>query len=149
MDYSLPHARVLLEAMTLTAERLKSGTKAAVPLPILRAILAAATSQMPFNKEFYLATYSDVAAACRAGQIRDPHAHFIESGYLEGRQGAKPEVDESYYRKTYPDVAAAIGKEEIKSAYEHYVKSGAAEGRYPNEAYMAHMKYWQEVFSRK
>jgi len=149
MDYFLPHGRVLLDAMMLTPDRLKSGTKAAIPLPVLRAILAVAISELPFNKDFYLATYSDVATAYRAGQIRDPHVHFIESGYLEGRQGTKPDVDENYYRKTYPDVAAAISRGEIRSAYEHYVNSGAAEGRSPNEAHMQHMKYWREVFSNK
>jgi len=149
MDYSLPHARVLLEAMLLTPERLKGGTKAAVTLPILRAILAAATAGMPFDREFYLATYGDVADACRSGQIRDPHAHFIEVGYIEGRQGTKPNVDETFYRKTYPDVAAAIGKGDIKSAYDHYLSTGAAEGRFPNEAYVEHIKYWHELFAGK
>jgi hypothetical protein len=148
MEYSLPNARLLLDALTVSFERLKTGGKAAVPLPVLRAILSVAVASLPFSEEFYLSTYSDVAAAHKAGQIQDLHSHFVASGFFEGRLGGKPEVDESFYRKTYPDVAMAITKGEVASGYEHFIKAGALEGRSPNPGFMRSMKYWQEIFAR-
>ena len=149
MDHFLPHAKILLGAMLLTPERLKTGARAAVPLPILRAILTASASNLPFDKEFYLATYSDVASAYKAGRIQDVHTHFVETGYFEGRLGSNPNVDEAYYRKTYPDVATAIKSGALKSGYEHYIKTGAAEGRSPNAEHVQLMKYWQEIFEKR
>jgi hypothetical protein len=149
MDYFLPNAKILLDALSLTPERLKAGTRAPVPLPILRAILTTSAAKLPFDKEFYLGTYSDVAAAFKTGRIQDLHSHFAETGYFEGRLGSKPYVDEAYYRKTYPDVATAINSGALKSGYEHYIKTGAGEGRSPNAEHVQFMKYWQEVFDKK
>jgi hypothetical protein len=149
MDYFLPNAKILLDAMMLTPERLLTGTRAAVPLPILRAILTTAASKLPFDKDYYLATYSDVATAYKAGRIKDLHSHFAETGYFEGRLGSKPNVDEAYYRKTYPDVATAINSGALKSGYEHYIKIGATEGRAPNAEHEHFRKYWQEIFAKK
>jgi hypothetical protein len=148
MENSLPNARLLLDALAVSPERLKAAGKAAVPLPVLRALLSAAVASQPFNEEFYLSTYSDVSAAHKAGQIEDLRSHFIASGFLEGRLGAKPDVDEGFYRKTYPDVAVAISKGEVASGYEHFVTAGAWEGRSPNAASQRSMKYWQDVFAK-
>jgi hypothetical protein len=148
MDAFLPNAQVLLEAMMLTPARLRSGTRAAVPLSVVRAILASAAAALPFNEEFYLKTYSDVAEAHRSGQIRDLHAHFVASGFLEGRLGSEPGLDEQFYRRAYPDVATAIAKGELKSGYEHYIKAGAREGRSPNPAHLRAMKQWEEASSK-
>jgi hypothetical protein len=149
MDYFLPNAKILLDALLLTPERLKTGVRAAVPLPILRAILTTSASKLPFDKDFYLATYNDVAAAYKSGRIQDLHSHFAETGYFEGRFGSKPDVDEAYYRKAYPDVATAINSGGVKSGYEHYIKTGAAEGRSPNAEHVQLMRFWQEIFDKR
>ena len=100
---TLPNGRVLLAGMMLTRERLRTGIKAAVSVPILRAILSAATAQLPFDEDFYLATYPDIKDAYSAGQIADLHEH-----YLEGRLGTMPEFDADFYMASYPDVAEAL-----------------------------------------
>jgi hypothetical protein len=93
---ALPNGRVLLAGMTLTPERLRSGTKAAVSMRVLRAILLVAIAKLPFDGQFYLATYPDIKDAYYGGRISDLHEHFIEQGYLEGRLGTMPEFDERF-----------------------------------------------------
>jgi hypothetical protein len=142
---NLPNGRVLLSGMMLTSERLRSGTKAAVSVQVLRAILTAAITRLPFDESFYLATYPDIREAHSAGRINDLHEHFIEDGYLEGRLGTDPVVDEDFYREAYPDVASAMDSGKVASAFDHYITAGCFEGRYANEAEMASIKPWLEL----
>ena len=79
---SLPNGRILLERMALSPERLKSGSRAAVSLTILKAILSIAASKIPFDPEFYLATYPDIREAHKSGRITDLVSHFVETGVL-------------------------------------------------------------------
>jgi hypothetical protein len=143
---ALPNGRVLLSGMRLTSERLRSGTKAAVEVQILRAILTAAIARLPFDESFYLATYPDIREAHSGGRINNLHEHFIEDGYLEGRLGTNPAVDEDFYREIYPDVARALDSGKVASAFDHYIAAGCSEGRYANEAEMESIKPWLELF---
>ena len=49
----------------------------------LRPLVAAS----PFSQEFYLGQYPDLLKASASGRLPDPHRHFIEHGYFEGRFG--------------------------------------------------------------
>jgi hypothetical protein len=91
------------------------------------------------------ATYPDIREAYQAGRINNLREHFIEDGYLEGRLGTDPRVDDRFYRETYPDVAKAVGSGKVKSAFDHYVTAGCFEGRCANEADMERMTAWLEV----
>jgi hypothetical protein len=142
----LPHGRVLMDGMALTPERLRTGSKVAVSLPVLRAVLSAAVSQLPFDAEFYRQTYPDIQQAYETGQIQDLRAHFIETGYFEGRLGADPGFDEQFYRRSYPDVVEALASGSINSALEHYVQAGAAEGRHANASEAAIAARWRRLF---
>jgi hypothetical protein len=142
----LPHGRVLLDGMSLTPERLRTGSKVAVSLPVLRAVLSAAISQLPFDAEFYRQTYPDIQAAYETGEIVDLRAHFIEAGYFEGRLGADPGFDEQFYKMSYPDVVEALAAGTIKSAFEHYVRAGAAEGRHANVSDVDITARWMRLF---
>ena len=133
----------------INQERLRVGSKAAVSLPVLRAILVAATSAMPFDEDFYSFTYPDLRDAHEAGHVADLRTHFVEEGYFEGRFGAKPDVDETFYRKTYPDVAAAVAKGDVKSGLDHYMRAGAFEGRFANPEDMETVKQWNALLGRK
>jgi hypothetical protein len=62
-SWSLPHGRVLLDGMALTSERLRTTSKVAVSLPVLRAIISVAISELPFEPEFYQSTYPDIRQA--------------------------------------------------------------------------------------
>lgn len=72
------------------------------------------------DREWYLSTYPDVAAAGR-----DAFLHYTTQGWLE-RRCPGPLFDTDWYLTTYPDVAA----EGIDPAL-HYVTRGWREGRRP------------------
>ncbi len=146
-----PPGRLLLEALFLTRERLKAKTnsKAAVPLPILREIIATAVAGLPFDEEFYLAQNPDIREAAAEGSVTDLRAHFVNEGYLEGRFGVRPDLDEVFYRETYPDVANAIANGEVASGLDHYLLSGAFEGRFANHEQMTSGKRWLELLNWK
>lgn len=117
----------------------------AVPLPAILASVAlganlaaviCATAYQPgavmsaFNEAFYLAMYSDVAAAVRAGTYSSGLDHFRRSGGAEGRWGSDTlSYNEVSYLAANPDVAAAVRAGQYRSGYDHYIASGQAEGR--------------------
>ncbi len=74
-----------------------------------------------FDEDYYLKTYSDVAASGLS-----PIRHFYCCGC---QKGWRPNAyfDPAYYREAYPDVADA-GIDPVL----HYYQSGAAEGRMPS-----------------
>jgi hypothetical protein len=120
-----------------------------IPIPILREIMLLAISKLPFDEDFYLSSYSDIRTAYSSGRISDLRAHFVDTGYFEGRLGVNPNIDERFYRETYPDVAAAIAKGDVTSCLDHYVLMGAAEGRCANRGELEVMNHWAEVFALK
>jgi hypothetical protein len=146
----VPNGRLLIESIGLSRDRLTAGmkSKVAVPVQLLRELLAIAASTLPFDREFYLATYPDVREACNAGRISDPRTHFVEEGFIEGRFGSKPNIDEDYYKATYPDVKAAIVAGDVVSALDHYMRAGAFEARLPNSASLENTKRWLAILGR-
>jgi len=147
MDWQtrLPNGEFLLRLLNLTRQRLQSGSKAAIPLPILLEFITIAAAALPFDEEFYLSTYEDVRKAHLSGELPDVRAHFVQQGYLEGRFGCRPDVDEAFYTTTYPDVAAAIADRDVSSALEHYMRAGAIEGRFANAEEMQVMTRWAQL----
>ena len=143
---SLPHGRVLLDGLVLTFERLRSSSKVAVSLPLLRAIISVTVSKMPFDPTFYLETYPDIREAYEAGHITDLRTHFIDTGYFEGRFGTEPAFDEPFYRSTYPDVVEALTTSETNSFFDHYLRAGAFEGRHANAVDQENAKQWTKLF---
>lgn len=87
-------------------------------------------SERLIDNEWYLQTYSDVAASGMNAQ-----EHYLTYGKAEGRyptrlavqQTEVPELDVEWYLKNYPDVAAAG-----ISPIEHYLIYGKQEGRQPS-----------------
>ncbi|UST54571.1 hypothetical protein NF681_05035 [Comamonadaceae bacterium OTU4NAUVB1] len=73
-----------------------------------------------FNSSFYLALYSDVAAAGL-----DPEQHYLQHGAIEGRDPS-PSFSTLGYLTLYPDVAASGTNPLI-----HFIKHGIFEGRDP------------------
>jgi hypothetical protein len=138
----LPHIDLLLQALRVNRERLNSKSKIAIDAKLLRNLLQLVVLNMPFSAEFYAKTYPDLAEAHASGQIPDLHRHFIDSGFLEGRFGAPPPVDEAYYTALYRDVAIAVERGDVVSGAEHYMRSGAAEGRIPNAELKSTIDHW-------
>ncbi len=141
----VPHIELLLGALRINRERLGSRAKVAVDARLLRALIQALAATLPFDEAFYRATYPDLDAAARSGEIPDLHQHFIDSGFIEGRFGAAGPVDEAYYVATYPDVGEAVARGELASGQEHYLRSGAGEGRVPSEALRPMVDAWMSI----
>jgi hypothetical protein len=141
----VPHVDFVYRALRIDRERLNSKSRIAIAPRLLQWLLQALAAAAPFSEEFYLGTYSDLAGARASGQLSDPHRHFIETGFLEGRFGAPPAVDETYYTATYRDVAEAIARGDVASGAEHYMRAGAAEGRVPNRQAESQAEAWLNV----
>lgn len=141
----LPNIDILLRGMRISRERLNSRSKIAVDAKLLRALIEALVHQVPFDETFYLATYPDLAQARLDGTISDARAHFVETGFFEGRSGAPVEVDAGFYIREYPDVAHAMREGSVASAAEHYAKTGASEGRLPNPAAKKEIEAWMRL----
>lgn len=141
----VPHIAQFLHALRITRDRLDSRSKIAVDPRLLVQVIRQSVAALPFDPGYYLATYDDVAQAHASGGIADLHAHFIESGYFEGRLGADPAVDRRHYLATYPDVGRAIAEGQIASASDHYTQRGAAEGRAANPDQIADITRWMTV----
>ena len=142
----LPHGRVLMDGTALIFDRLRSKSKMAVSVPVLRAIIFVSISELPFEPEFYLNTYPDIRQAYEAGEITDLKTHFINSGYFEGRLGAEPAFDEQFYKSTYPDIVKALETGKTSLAFEHHVRAGAFEDRHANALNQENAKHWTKAF---
>jgi hypothetical protein len=86
---------------------------------------------VPFDAPWYLATYPDVALAITAARFANASAHFIASGYFEGRWPFDIPLDEEWYLSSYPDLGQAQRENAAFSAEQHFRRSGYREGRQP------------------
>ena len=141
----MPHIDLLLQALRINRERLNSKSKVAIDAKLLKALLKTIAECTPFDEEFYMETYADVAEAYTTGQVRSPQEHFVEIGFFEGRVGAPPPVDEAYYTNLYKDVGQAIMRGDVLSATEHYQNSGYSEGRIPSAQLKSAVDAWISV----
>lgn len=141
----VPHVDVLLKAMRIGRERLNSNSKIAIDSQLLRMLLQLIVEGQPFSSKFYLETYPDIKEANAKGGIPNLRRHMVEQGYLEGRLGSQPQVNEAFYLALYPDVGDAIQRGEIANATEHYIRAGSAEGRTPTLALQPIVNHWNQL----
>ena len=94
-------------------------------------LLRSALAQVDVDEDWYLASYSDVAEAVRAGALKSARMHYIRAGYFENRFPGPIQVNEDWYLAEYPDVANAIRSGAFKSATHHFERDGFKEGRLP------------------
>jgi hypothetical protein len=142
---ALPHIDIVLRALRITRERLDARAKIAIDAPLAKHLVAQLAAMVPFEEDFYRRTYPDLAEARDRGDIADLHRHFVETGFMEGRFGCDPGVDEAFYLALYPDVQQAISAGGVGSATEHFLRSGAAEGRAPNAGAAPEVIRWMAV----
>ena len=109
----------------------RTGLVATVSYDALLGVIQQLLRSVPFNEEWYLATYVDVAEAIKTGATGSAKQHFVECGYFEGRSPAPVAVDEKWYLSTYSDVALAVKSGEFASAAAHFREMGYVEGRLP------------------
>lgn len=96
-------------------------------IELLRLLIA----RVEVDEKWYLATYSDVAAAVKNGQLKSAHDHYVRAGYFENRLPGPIAVDEEWYTEEYPDVLAAIRAGAWKNGQQHFERNGFKEGRLP------------------
>lgn len=70
---------------TLADYRDAEGALTAVPLEALQAAVLPFVGWLPFDADWYLQAYPDVAEAISMGVFESAHAHFVEHGFFEGR----------------------------------------------------------------
>ncbi len=143
-DY-FPHVDLILHSLRINRDRLSSKSKIAIDARLLRLMLQTIAATLPFSEEFYMEQYPDIAEAYAAGKIPNLHQHFLDSGYLEGRIGNPPDVDEAYYLANYKDVGKAVASGDVANGAEHYKRAGAAEGRVPNASTRQTIDNWMAV----
>jgi hypothetical protein len=89
-----------------------------------------------FDETHYLAQNSDVADAIDRGDFAYGFQHFLQFGYLEGRD---PSVlfDEEFYLSTYQDVQNAVDMGQFSSGLQHFLLTGHVENRDPSDLFDA------------
>jgi glycosyltransferase involved in cell wall biosynthesis len=103
--------------MAVWAATFRLGRRLAHRAEVRDRLLMISRSQF-FDREWYLASYPDVAATGM-----DPALHFVLRGGAE-RRNPGPLFDSQEYLARYPDVAASGAIPLV-----HYIESGAREGR--------------------
>ena len=93
-----------------------------LPLPLL------------FDETYYLANNPDVAQAIDDGFFTTGYEHFVEFGWLEGRNPSTL-YNEDFYLSQNPDVAEAVNASLLSSGFEHFALIGHEEGRNPSELF--------------
>lgn len=85
------------------------------------------------DETWYRGHNPDVDQAIRDGVVSSAKAHFIASGYFEGRLPYPISVNEEWYLSTYADIRDAIDAGIFSSATDHFVRFGYREGRLPGK----------------
>ncbi len=125
----LPHFDRLLDK-----GRVRGWKEGHETLAVSRAGLTAFLQDMlrstPFDEEWYLQQYPDVAKAIAGGKVKSAHEHYIGFGYFEGRLPGLNGFDPKAYCESYDDLAPILSKKAAnKLAKEHFIKHGYREGR--------------------
>jgi hypothetical protein len=59
---------------------------------VLRRLLKPFVACSQFDRDFYLSTYLDLRQALAADKLLDPHQHFMDHGFFEGRIAAPSDI---------------------------------------------------------
>lgn len=143
-DVYVPPYRELADKAGL-APRALDGETVTIPAGLFRFLMSAWLRRLPFDTRHYLDANPDLRAAQKAGTLRSAHAHFVWTGYYEGRTPCEESVDEAFYLREYPDVARAVQRGQVRSAAEHYRNAGRAEGRAASDGQKAMRQEWSSV----
>jgi hypothetical protein len=96
-----------------------------------------------FDEAFYRATYPDVVALIRTGDVTCGFEHYGQAGYLD--RAPHWLFDPAYYQQANPDLTQAVLEaSDFVNSYDHYLKFGARELRrahplFDPAAYLAHL----------
>jgi hypothetical protein len=142
----VPPYRFIQERVTLRRVKKESPEKVILTAGLLRFLLQTVLAESDFDEAQYLRCNPDVAGAVERGEFADGRAHFIQTGYFEGRVGAIP-VHEAWYLTHNPDVAEAKQAGLIESGEVQYRLAGASEWREPNPEAAGSVKAWRKALN--
>ena len=101
-----------------------------------------------FDAASYGRKNPDVVAAVEAGKLVSLHAHYVFTGWFEGRPLGRYPVNEKWYMDQYPDIARAKRENVVRSAVEHYNNRGRLEGRAANPGELPAIAAWRTALGR-
>lgn len=116
-----------------------------LPRAVLRLLIEAALASQPFDERSYLSANPDVAAAMKQGKCASGRAHYLSTGYFEGRDTLPAGFDAAWYLQRYADVALAVQRGKAASALQHFRQSGVQEWRSPNRPAEADIARWRSA----
>jgi hypothetical protein len=133
MKYVAPFEAISREVAALGAVAVPSRSPAADIFTDHRVlhVLTRLIQSVEVDESWYRKRYPDVAEAIDGGIFLSAKAHFVDSGYREGRLPAEIVIDEDWYIAQYPDVADGLLDGLFNSAAEHFDLYGYQEGRMP------------------
>lgn len=114
---------------------------------VFRLLVEAALARQPFDESAYLVLHQDVAAAVARGECESGHAHYLSTGYYEGRETGFVGFDEAWYLERYTDVGTAVHLGKRQSGLEHFRSAGAHEWRAPNPAAEPDIARWRRAIT--
>ncbi len=84
------------------------------------------------DPSWYMANYSDVAAAIIKGTFESAAHHFSVAGYKEGRLPGDPEIDSDWYVSTYV-LQVASTADKPRECLHHFMTIGYLNGALPRQ----------------
>jgi hypothetical protein len=94
-------------------------------------ILTEMLQAVPFDEQWYLDRYPDVADAIASGKLASAREHYVRFGYFEGRLPGLNGFDAEAYCSIYPDLEHILVEPRSDSrAKAHFVEYGYREGRF-------------------
>jgi hypothetical protein len=145
----VPPFNVVLDNLDIEKASYEAANSITLPKALFEFLIRLTLVGADFNEAGYLSSNPDVATAAQEGKVKNARLHYISNGYLEGRLGGSPALDENWYLKYYPDVADAVRRRVTQSGAQHYQDVGAGEFRAPSEAYLTDAVEWGKVFGKK
>ncbi len=139
-----PPLSVLLGWLGLDAEPEGDG-RVAVEARGVRRVLEAYAGLMPFDREFYLRAYPDVAGAVTEGRVLSPREHFVLRGFREDRMASAPPFDPVFYAAQYTDMRELRAREGNAALAAHFLRYGRWEGRVGHPAQQAALARWGDA----
>ena len=136
---------LLKEAIGFNGDRSKPDTTVTMTNQVFRLLMEAAVKSQPFDEAAYLAANPDVAAGVKAKLCPDARAHYVASGYYEGRPAGSAAFDEAWYVSRYADVKRALLLGQSASGHEHFAGPGVREWRSPNAAAEPDIARWRHA----
>jgi hypothetical protein len=96
----------------------------------LVAILKEMLRTAPFDEQWYLERYPDVAEALETKELPSAREHYVQFGYFEGRLPGLNGFDPEAYCRGYPDLEHLLSLPEgVSDATAHFIENGYREGR--------------------